>query len=211
VDLDPRTAPFQEIITHAGQDLRLVGHVQTEDDDGDLSDTNISGWSILVMLRNQAGGTVLTLAATVTSGSTGRWAATIPYADDLGLASTIYDWEARRTDSGYQEVLASGTAQWLPSVITALTGGQLTGTPRSGAAPLAVTFSWSGSGAGLHYFWQKSSDSGSTYVEFDDQGVASPTETFDAGTWFVHLEVRLGGPSGTLIYSQTLGDYVTAT
>lgn len=87
--------------------------------------TDITGWSLSFTMRDSVGGTSRiskdnggTGGISITSAGNGIFTITIARADTLGLTCRGYVYDVRRTDSGYNAVLAFGSINLRQEVTT---------------------------------------------------------------------------------------------
>lgn len=73
----------------------------------DTTAIDISGWTIVVTIEDEAGTTLITKAATVTSGPSGTYTFSVSHADTL-VEPAVYPVDIWRTDSGSETLMGYG-------------------------------------------------------------------------------------------------------
>jgi hypothetical protein len=76
---------------------------------------DISGWTIKVMMRDNANNVVWDKTATVSNGPSGLYNFSVTHSDtNIGFGT--YAFDVQRTDSGSEKLMGFGTFQILPEV-----------------------------------------------------------------------------------------------
>ena len=181
-----------------------------------IGDVKYSGGNGALIDNAGGGGSSAGTAAAGTSTTTGAGAIAPTGGGDGGSGSVSGTATAGTSPGGGGGGTILGTAAngAVGKVVLTYTAGSpapvaaFSGTPTSGTAPLSVAFTDSSTNSPTSWLWEKSSDGGSNWSNFDSGHTSqNPIESFTAGTWAVRLTATNAGGSD----AETKTAYITVT